>query len=327
MIWWILGLGLLGFLSWIALQTLAIRELESRPDPVGGYEAAISQIRAMQEADNLDSARDVCITKLYDHGKQTDHIVVLLHGFTTCPEQFGELGRQYFDAGFNVFIPRLPFHGLPDRLTTELSQLTAEKLSAFGDQVIDIAHGLGKKVTVMGISGGGTLAAWLAQNRADIDYAFPIAAFLGTAGIPPSMTKHFTRFGLSLPNFYMWWDPTTKAANPYSIYYAYPRYPVRALMELLRLGLVTQMQAEKSAPAAKNIVMIINDAEPSVSNAEILQLLTLWQKHGKGSLSKYHFGKDMELPHDLITIGTRNFPAEEVYARLVGAIKDTHANH
>jgi hypothetical protein len=38
-------------------------------------------------------------------------------------------------------------------MTDALLNLTAENLAAFGDKVIDIAHGLGKKVSVMGISG------------------------------------------------------------------------------------------------------------------------------------------------------------------------------
>ena len=142
----------------------------------------------MQEKDNLDLSHDVCITKLYDHGKQTEHVIILLHGFTNCPEQFSEIGMQHFEAGSNVFIPRMPYHGLSDRLTDALVHLTVEDLAAFGDQIIDIAHGLGKKITVMGVSGSGTLVAWLAQNRTDIDFAFAIAPLFGLAligdGIP-----------------------------------------------------------------------------------------------------------------------------------------------
>src|SRR5262245_9696020 len=137
MIWWILGLALLGLLSWMALRPIVMSELESRSNPVAGYEAAVARIRAMQEADNQDFTRDVCITKLYDHGKQTEHVVVLLHGFTNCPEQFNELGKQYFEAGHNVFIPRVPYHGLSDRLTDALVDLTAENLAAFGDEILD----------------------------------------------------------------------------------------------------------------------------------------------------------------------------------------------
>jgi carboxylesterase len=312
-------------------------QLESHPKPVTKFEDAIAQIKVLQENDNQELAQNVCITKLYDHGKQTDHVIVLIHGFTNCPEQFNELGRQYYEAGYNVFIPRMPYHGLTDRLTNELVNLTAENLAAFGDKVIDVAHGFGKKLTVIGISGSGTLVAWLAQNRADIDFAFAIAPLFGLAFVPPSFTKVFERIALRLPNFFLWWDPRTRADNPYSIYYAYPRYPTRALVEIIRLGMITRSQAEKSSPAAKNITLILNDAEPAVSNAETLKLYELWQKHkrstprsgsvdGKGNLSKVHFEKDLKLPHDIITPGTPGAPVEITHPRLISAVRDIHGH-
>ena len=296
----------------------------SHVNPAFTFREALTRVKAMQEADDHDMTRDVCITKLYDHGKQTEHVVTLIHGFTNCPEQFNELGRQYFEAGNNVFIPRMPYHGLSNRLTDALVDLTAENLAGFGDKVIDIAHGLGKKITVMGISGSGTLVAWLAQNRTDIDFAFAIAPLFGLAMIPPAFTKLFERVVLLLPNFYMWWDPRTKADNPFSIYYAYPGYPTRALVEIIRLALITRAQAEKAPPKARNITMIINDAEPAVSNAEILKFIKLWQKHGN-NISEVHFEKEMRLPHDIITPGTPGVPIGEIQPRLINAVRELHA--
>jgi carboxylesterase len=312
-------------------------QIESHPRPVAGYEEAITRVSRMQAEDNQDLARDVCITKVYDHGEQTEHVIILLHGFTTCPEQFNELGRQYYEAGNNVFIPRMPHHGLSDRLTNALVNLTAEDLAAFGDKVVDIAHGLGRKVTLIGISGSGTVAAWLAQNRTDLDFVFMIAPLFGLAFIPHWFTKLFEWIALRLPNFYMWWDPRTKADNPYSTYYAYPGYPTRALVEFLRLAMITRAQAEQSPPRAGKITMILNDAEPAVSNAEAMRLFRLWQKHkrstpqsgsvdGKANLTEVHFEKEMKLPHDIITPGTPGVPIEQINPRLINTVRDMHAN-
>src|SRR5215216_5401518 len=325
MFWWILALVLSSMVFWMAFRPISMQQLESRPAPVLNYEEAVARVKSMQEADSEDLAWDVCVTKLYDHDRQTEHVIVLLHGFTACPQQFDELGKQYFEAGHNVFIPRLPYHGLSDRLTDALVNLSAENLASFGDNVIDIAHGLGKKITVMGISGSGTLVAWLAQNRADLDFAFSVAPMLGLAFIPASLTRLVERFALLLPNFFLWWDPRTQANNPYSIYYAYPRYPSHALVEIMRLAMITRAQAAKSPPAAKSITLIVNDAEPAVSNAEILILLKLWRKHGVANLSEYHFDKDMKLPHDIITPGTPGVPIGDVHPRLISAVKEIHA--
>jgi alpha-beta hydrolase superfamily lysophospholipase len=325
MIWWIVAFTALGLILWLAFQPISIGELESHSNPVTNYEEALAFVKAIQEQEKQESTRDVCITKLYDHGCQTEHVIILIHGFTNCPEQFTELGKQHFEAGNNVFIPRMPYHGLSDRLTPALVDLTAEVLAAFGDKIIDIAHGLGKKITVMGVSGSGTLVAWLVQNRADIDFAFAIAPLFGLAFVPPLFTKLFERVALLLPNFYMWWDPRTKANNSYSIYYAYPGYPTRALVEIMRLAMITRVQAEKSPPKAGNITMIINDAEPAVSNAEIVKFIDLWQRHENVKVSEVHFEKEMKLPHDIITPGTPGVPIADIQPRLINAVREIHA--
>lgn len=324
MLGWIIAVAVIGLFMWIVLHSTSFQEIESHPQPLTNFEDAVLRVQSMQEQDNNDLALDVCITKLLHHGEQTEHVIVLLHGFTTCPEQFHQLGKQYFDAGYNVLIPRLPYHGLSHRLTDALLSLNAENLAGFGDRVVDIAHGLGKKVTVIGISGTGTLVCWLAQNRADVDFVFSIAPLFGLAFVPSAFTYIFERLALRLPNFFMWWDPRTKAENPYSIFYAYPRYPSRALIEILRLGMVTRAQATKSAPRAQQIVMVINDAEPAVSNAEILKLIQKWKRHGSINLSEYHFEKDMKLPHDIITPGTPNLPIGDIHPRLIHTVKETH---
>ena len=325
MIWWIAVLVLSGLVLWFAFRPISTAPLESHPAPVRSFEEAVGCVKSMQDRDNEDLAWDVCITKLLDHGKPTEHVIVLLHGFTTCPEQFHELGKQYYKAGYNVFIPRMPYHGLADRMTDALLYLTAEELAAFGDRVLDIAHGLGKKVTMMGISGSGTLVCWLAQNRADVDFAFSIAPLLGLAFIPTAFTNLFERIALMLPNFFLWWDPRTKDKNPYSIYYAYPRYPFRALVEILRLAMNVRAQAGKYPPLAGNIVVVINQAEPAVSNREIVKLMKLWRKHGRSDVGEYYFEKDMKLPHDIITPGTPDLPIQAIHPRLIGAVKDIHA--
>jgi len=320
---WIIGITLFVLILWVAFRPIPISGLVSRPNPVTSYEEALVQVKAMQEEDNRDMSRDVCISKLFDHGSQTENVIVLLHGFTNCPEQFSELGKQFFDTGYNVFIPRQPHHGLSDRLTKDLEKLNAEDLCIFGDKIIDIAHGLGKKISVMGISGGGNIATWLAQNRTDLDFAFPIAPLFGLAFIPSYLTRFFIRLGMLIPDFYMWWDPRNKTENPHAIYYAYPGYPIRSLIEIFRLGVGIQEQAKKAPVSSKGVVMVINDNEPSVSNPEIVQLLETWRIRGKGKLSDFHIEKSFNLPHDFITPGEVNvLTTGETYPRLIKAVED-----
>jgi hypothetical protein len=96
-------------------------------------------------------------------------------------------------------------------------------------------------------------------------------------------------------------------------------------VQFLRLAMITRLQAEKSSPRASEITMIINDAEPAVSNAEIIRFLKLWRKHGNVNIREVHFEKDMRLPHDIITPGTPGVPMGEIQPRLINAVRDLHA--
>ncbi|MEZ4639016.1 MAG: alpha/beta fold hydrolase [Caldilineaceae bacterium] len=126
----------------------------------------MAEIQAMQAQEQAETVNPLCESKVMGHGARTQRVVVFVHGFTNCPEQFEVLGQQFYDAGYNVFIPRMPHHGLSDRLTTELSKLSTEALVAFGGDVVDIAQGLGDEVTVVGLSGGGAVTAWLRRRAA-----------------------------------------------------------------------------------------------------------------------------------------------------------------
>src|SRR2546429_6635736 len=96
----------------------------------------------------------LCHTRLYTHGRRTERALVLLHGFTNCPQQFDALGRRFFDRGWNVLIPRYPRHGYSDRLNTSIAELRAEHLMAVGDPSALAAPRLGGKVRGAGRSPG-----------------------------------------------------------------------------------------------------------------------------------------------------------------------------
>ena len=84
-----------------------------------------------------------CATRVYTHGHRTERALVLLHGFTNCPQQFDALGRQFHEQGWNVVIPRYPQHGYSDRLTTSIAALRAEHLVTLANRAADGAAGLG----------------------------------------------------------------------------------------------------------------------------------------------------------------------------------------
>jgi carboxylesterase len=291
--------------------------LTSKANPVGNYDTACKKLAEWKSKEDGFQLHDVCRTKLMTHGYRVENVIIILHGYTTCPEQFAELGKRFFDLGFNVFIPCLDYHGREDRLTDVIQDLTAERMVSFGDQMLDIATGLGEKVTVLGISGGGTITAWLAQNRSDVYCAVPLAAFIRVGFLPAFLTTPFIRIFSTLPHFFIWWDPRTKANNPYSIFYAYPRYSLRNFAQIMRLGLAVKRQSQIRPPAAGHIMMIINDFDPGVSNTELNSLYEVWKSQKGEKVTSYHFDKEMKMLHDIITPGTPGIPIEDVYSRII----------
>src|SRR5690349_23518158 len=126
----------------------------------------------------------LCRARLYTHGRPVERSLVLLHGFTNCPQQFDALGRHFFDRGWNVLIPRYPRHGYTDRLNTSIAELRAEHLVAVANRATEVGAGLGDRLTVAGLSLGGILTGLLAQTREDIERAVLIAPMLGLKPIP-----------------------------------------------------------------------------------------------------------------------------------------------
>lgn len=324
--WLIAGLiivGVIFYLFW--LRPIPTESLVSKPAPVSGYAEALQRIQALHQAEMATGpCHDVCLSKLYTHGHPTPHVLVFMHGYTTCPEQFAQLAEQFFEAGYNVFIPKMPYHGYANRLTNDQQYLTAEDLTVYGDQAVDIARGLGQQVSVLGISGGGTVAAWLAQNRADVDYAIPLSALIGVGLVPTALAAPFINLLRLLPSLFVWWDPRTKDKNPYSIYYAYPRYSLRSLGQLLQLGLAVRRQARQNEPAGRQILMLTNAYDVSVNRSQLYALRDMWASHPAVNVRWYEFEKEMKMLHDIITPGTPNIPTDEVYARLVNQVLALH---
>jgi carboxylesterase len=290
---------------------------EFSANPTSSYAEAAARIEDVQTAEaEIADLNQVCGTRFLTHGEGVENVIVFLHGFTSCPDQFLQLGQEYFEKGYNVYIPRIPRHGIKDRLGNPLKGLTAEELAEFATQSADIAQGLGERVIVAGLSGGGSMATWLSQERSDVDLAVPIAPFLGVGFIPRILNRPLTNLLLLVPDFFQWWDPIHKENNPNSMPYSYTRYPTHSLLENMRLGFTAEEAAKRVKPAAGAILVITNANDGSVNNDVIAEFEGMWLEHGEQYLQTFQFDKDLELPHDLITVGRPDGNVDLVYPKL-----------
>ncbi len=285
----------------------------SHSQPVQSYDEAVQRIEALKAAEV--GFNPACEVQFLTHGDQTENVIVLVHGYTSCPDAYRALGQLFYERGYNVLIAPLPRHGLADRLNDDQSHLTAEELVAYGDQVADIAQGLGKQVTVMGHSLGGVVTAWLAQVRADVDLAVVIAPGFGYQAVPKQFTAPASRLYSIKPNSYGWWDPNSQADMKPA--HSYPRYSTRALAQVLRLGLITRALAATDAPRAGSILVITNAHDDRVDNVQAAEVVQVWRQQGYSRLSTYEFPASLQLPHELIDPEQWDGHIEAVYPKLL----------
>jgi esterase/lipase len=273
-----------------------------KPTSMTTFKEAVENIKAMQTREtNTPGFNPQLKTILLSHGKKTKRAVLWLHGYTSATLQFKHLAELCFNKGYNVLVPCMPHHGLKDRLTSEISKITAKEQKLFVDDMVDIMHGLGNEVVVGGLSMGGTMTAWIAQQRPDVDTAIIIAAAFGYKVIPTPLTRIVTLTLLALPNLRQWWD-SEKKDTLQDPWYGYPHRYTRSLVQLLDLGHQILGLAKRDPPAAKKVWVVVNDHDEAVDNKMLQKLADTWHNSRAKNMSIYHFPNKLGLAHDCISI-------------------------
>jgi hypothetical protein len=303
-------------LSMPALEPLA---LESDPQPLIGYADAQARFESVLAADQARGDLDpYCLPVLLSHGRKTQRAIVLLHGLTACPYQYIELGELFFEQGYNVYIPRLPRHGLAESMSENaLSGLNAEELAAVIDPSVDLAVGLGDQVSVAGFSLGGDLSTLAGQLRPDLRLAAPLSPALGLGLVPDFLTPTAARLLLGLPDLYLWWDPLNRAK--FSGPHGYPGYSSHALGQVLRLALATRALARNGPPAARDLLMVTNWGDTAVSLSAVDELTDDWRGHG-AQVQSFRFAPLPWQPHDFISIDSAGVKTDVAYPKLIELI-------
>ena len=294
-------LYLLSFLILLFILSIIIfpQETESLTSHVGTLMdygdsvLAIEKKIASEVAPVADYGNSIFLT----HGMKTGRVVVFYHGFTNCPRQYEELAKRFFERGYNVYVPRVPHHGVGDLQTKEIGKLTIQELMDVCNSSIDIARGLGEKVTVLGLSMGGVMAAWNAQFRDDIDTAVVIVPSFGWYFFP-GIVKPLINLSFLFPNMFLWWDPIKKMNrnSPYSMYHHFSSH---GMGHILRLGLSVLRASKNKAPSAKRIVFMTNEIDTAVDGVNTKRLYNNWKCNG-ASIKQYCFSKDHKMEHDII---------------------------
>ncbi|MDQ2663131.1 MAG: alpha/beta fold hydrolase [Candidatus Eremiobacteraeota bacterium] len=260
-----------------------------------------------------DSGRSL----LFERGVKTARAFVFLHGLTASPTQFETLARAFYERGNNVIVPRLPRHGYRDRLTPALATLDARELREMTRETIAIAAGLGERVTVVGFSLGGLLAAWAAQFYA-VDRVVVIAPFLGLAWLPSRLLGWSARLALLLPNRYFWWDPRLREEHLPA--HGYPRYSTHAAAQSYAIVRELYEDVRVRPPLAHKIVVVLNAHETTVNNRAAYRLAARWQAFDPEAVCIETL-RDLPPSHDIIEPARNEAIVERVFPKLVELIE------
>jgi esterase/lipase len=280
-----------------------VRTYPIAPPPT--YEDAAQRVARRQAADDsvvAQGGRSILMT----HGARTPRAFVLLHGFTNSPTQFAELGERFFAAGDNVYIPRLPRHAEREAPVVALSRVKADELTMFADSIVDVARGLGDSVVVVGLSAGGSIAAWIAQWRGEVQRAVLIAPALGAGLLSDERGRELVELASVLPNVRRTSKPDTTRPDMVQ------GTTSRGLAEVLSLGHRVRDQADERAPRVKEILFLLNARDQTVSEKAALDLAQRWFDH-RASVAVYKFPASARLPHNVMEVARRGGNPEMVY--------------
>ncbi len=215
---------------------------------------------------------------------------MLVHGVTNAPREFEEFGKMLYDQGANVLLMRMPHHGMKSGDIRELSALTPEELREYADTTIDIAAGLGDNVTAIGLSGGATVAAWMAQNREETARAVLLSPFMGIIQVPHIFDPFVANFLSRLPEIVIPDEGEPERE------WVYMGFDSRGSDAFLRLGQFVVRQAEKTPPQANPILILTTASDDVADNYWSKKLADLWTAHG-ADVTYHEFPKSDKVPH------------------------------
>jgi carboxylesterase len=168
-----------------------------------------------------------------------------------------------------------------------------EVYQKFGIQWLNLASLLGKQVVVGGLSGGGTLAGWLAlEKSAQVHRAILCAPYLS------SSSKVIDLFVKKVDTYFTWAAPQDSVRQNPSPVLGYPGFATPALRAVLELGRFCQ-QRVKQPPVAPTFT-ISSESDKAVSNFDHQHFFEAALKHQPLS---WHilFNKVLDIPHTMMT--------------------------
>jgi esterase/lipase len=299
-----------------ALIPMAQPSTPNPPDPAPDYGAAVARFDAITAEEKRLGIFEPCRSRLLTHGAEAEIAVVLFHGLTNCPKQWVEFAEEVHAQGANVLILRAPHHGLANAdgtaigSATNLAVLTPEELESYAQESVDIGAGLGRQQRVAGLSMGGVIAAWIAQNAENVERSVVISPALTLPVGGCATTNAAIRIFGRLPSILL------PGSDKSSIDHAYSRETTHGLVALYRLGAIVIDQSESTPPAVRRIAVDWNANDNQIDNSKAQDLADSWRSNG-ADVTTHVFPKSLGMPHDVIDPAQPTGDVKAVYPVLL----------
>jgi carboxylesterase len=287
-----ISLLLLASLGMIFIM-LPLPNFTSTPHPAASYEEALKKFSLIQEQESALPLSSEGHSRMMVHGVKTERVFVLLHGLSSCPQQWVALATILFNQGANVVILRAQEAGYANIYNEKQNEQSGQDLVNQAAKSLDIAAGLGNKVILVGLSAGALGASWMAQHRNGIDRVVLIAPFfcpyhwsVSVCDIVASLLVHF-------PNFYIY---KKNAASEPS--YNYRGYGTQCVAKTLQLS--RAIRSFKGPLKVNKMVVIFSGADVVVNQKLIEQVVQKWSDQNPGKVLKYEFLTSLGIEHDCI---------------------------
>lgn len=230
---------------------------------------------------------NLCRSYFLFHSQPTDKVCLFFHGFTAGPYQFIPMAKILHKAGFNVIVPLMPGHGLAGKWGPGNPPPLVDDpriYLKFGLQWLKIAKMLGSQVVVGGLSGGATLASWLAMEKADDIYRTILFApyFSASSKVIDLFVKHV--------DTYFEWE---RLLGP-----SYPGFEISALRAVLRIAKYNFKRVKKSPIAP--IFMVSSESDRAVNNYDHQRFFEAALEH-QPYCWHHSFDRVLDIPHTMMT--------------------------
>ncbi|MEM9214919.1 MAG: alpha/beta fold hydrolase [Cyanobacteria bacterium P01_F01_bin.150] len=256
------------------------------PEDYSKITATLSENIRLSET-NLPLFDDDCRSRFYFAPQQTSKVFLFFHGFTAGPYQFAPMAEALFKHGHNVLVPLMPGHGQagewgkhnPPPLLTD-----AKSYLRFALRWLQLAHLLGDRVIVGGLSGGGTLASWLAVEKPEmVDRAVLFAPYLSNSN------KVIDLFVEKMDGYFAW----SRTMGP-----SYLGFSLPALRAILQIGRHV-LKKGRRGPSAP-FFMISSESDKAVGNRDHYALFEKALKY-QPSCWYHRFDRVLDIPHTMMT--------------------------